>query len=125
MFSTYKQTSEQSYLLDYGNSIDILSNKKVITHFKYIIKNKFTFVNNVVPSFNKILISFNPKNKTKVLNLINNLKLIDEINKIESTLHTIPICYDEEYAIDYKKVEKAFSLSFDEFILKYKRILKK
>ena len=64
MFITYKQTSEQSYLIDYGNDINIITNKKVISHFKYIIKNNFYFINNVVPSFNKILIQFDPNYKS-------------------------------------------------------------
>ena len=38
MFITYKQTSEQSYLIDYGNDINIITNKKVISHFKMILR---------------------------------------------------------------------------------------
>ena len=100
MFNTYTQTSEQSYLLDYGNNIDINTNKKVISHFKYIIKNNFFFINNVAPSFNKILIQFNPKNKNKVIELIAKLKLIDKINNNVSKKHFINVWYDQEYALD-------------------------
>tara|TARA_B100001250_G_C19660520_1_gene726831 strand:+ start:29 stop:694 length:666 start_codon:yes stop_codon:yes gene_type:complete len=116
MFITYQQTSEQSYLIDYGNDIDINTNKKVISHFNYILKNNFYFIKNIVPSFNKILIQFDPKNQSRVLNLITKLKLIDTINEFKTRKHIINICYDEEYALDYKKVEKAFSLTFEEFI---------
>ena len=42
MFITYQQTSEQSYLLNYGDQINIETNKKVIFHFKYIQNNKFS-----------------------------------------------------------------------------------
>ena len=38
MFITYQQTSEQSYLLDYGEDINFNTNKKVISHFKYLLK---------------------------------------------------------------------------------------
>ena len=41
MFITYQQTSEQSYLLNYGEDINIITNQKVISHFKYLMKNKF------------------------------------------------------------------------------------
>jgi len=116
MFNTYKQTSEQSYLLDYGNNIDINTNKKVISHFKYLVKNNFNFINNIIPSFNKILIQFDPNNKNKVLSLILKLKLITKINETKVTSHIVPISYDEEYALDYRKVEKALSLSFEDFI---------
>ena len=63
MFITYQQTSEQSFLLDYGNQIDINTNKKVISHFNYILKNKYEFIINIVPSFNKLLILFNYRDK--------------------------------------------------------------
>ena len=58
MFITYQQTSEQSYLLDYGEDINFNTNKKVISHFKYLLKNNYKYILNVVPSFNKLLIVF-------------------------------------------------------------------
>ena len=66
MFITYQQTSEQSYLLDYGQDININTNKKVISHFKYLIKNKFEYIFNVVPSFNKLLIVYDINYKKNV-----------------------------------------------------------
>ena len=70
------------------------------------IKNKFEYIFNVVPSFNKLLIVYDTNFKEDVEILIKNLKLIKEYNEINSTQHLIPICYDEEYALDYKNVEK-------------------
>ena len=116
MFITYQQTSEQSYLLNYGEDINIITNKKVISHFNYLIKNKFKYIFNVVPSFNKLLIVFDINFKKDVEILIQKLKLINEDNDVKSTQHLISVCYDEEYALDYKNVENAFSIDFDEFI---------
>ena len=113
MFITYQQTSEQSYLLNYGEEINIITNKKVISHFKYLIKNKFEYILNVVPSFNKLLIVFDINFKKDVEILIQNLKLIDANYEIKSIQHLISVCYDEEYALDYKNVENAFSIDFD------------
>ena len=115
MFITYQQTSEQSYLLNYGEDINIITNKKVISHFKYLIKNKFEYILNVVPSFNKLLIVFDANFKQDVEILIQNLKIIEEFDENSSIQHLISICYDEEYALDYKNVENAFSIDFDEF----------
>ena len=66
MFITYQQTSEQSYLLNYGEDINIITNKKVLSHFRYLIKNKFEYIFNVVPSFNKLLIVFDTNFKEDV-----------------------------------------------------------
>ena len=116
MFITYQQTSEQSYLLNYGEDINIITNKKVISHFNYLIKNKFKYILNVVPSFNKLLIVFDINFKKDVEILIQKLKLIDVNDEVKSTQHLISVCYDEEYALDYKNIENAFSINFDEFI---------
>ena len=116
MFITYQQTSEQSYLLNYGEDINIITNKKVISHFNYLIKNKFKYIFNIVPSFNKLLIVFDINFKKDVEILIQNLKLIDENDEVKSIQHLISVCYDEEYALDYKNIENAFSIDFDEFI---------
>ena len=116
MFITYQQTSEQSYLLNYGEDINFITNKKVISHFNYLIKNKFQYIFNIVPSFNKLLIVFDINFKKDVEILIQKLKLIDENDEVISTQHLISVCYDEEYALDYKNVENAFSIDFDEFI---------
>ena len=60
MFSTYYQTSEQSYLLNYGNFINIETNKKVLSHFKFLQKKNYKFIKNIIPSFNKLIIQFDP-----------------------------------------------------------------
>ena len=36
MYKSFSQISEQAYLIDYGNTIDIETNINVINHFKYI-----------------------------------------------------------------------------------------
>ncbi len=116
MFITYKQTSEQSYLLDYGEDINFNTNKKVISHFKYLLKKNYKYIFNVVPSFNKLLIVFDIEFKKDIEILIKKLKSIKDYDEIDSIQHLISICYDEEYALDYKNVENAFSMDFDEFI---------
>ena len=94
MFITYQQTSEQSYLLNYGEEINIITNQKVISHFKYLMKNKFKYIFNVVASFNKLLIIFDINFREDVKILIQNLKLIEEDYDINSNQHLISICYD-------------------------------
>ncbi len=116
MFITYHQTSEQSYLLNYGEDININTNKKVISHFKYLLNKKYEYILNVVPSFNKLLIVYDINFKKNVENLIQNLRKIEDDFNIHTKQYIIPICYDEEYSLDYKNVEKAYSMSFDEFV---------
>ncbi len=116
MFITYQQTSEQSYLLNYGEEINIDTNIKVLYHFEYLINKKFEYIYNVVPSFNKLLIEYDINFKKNVVDLIEKLKQINGYHVKKSNQYLIPICYDEEYALDYKRVENSFSMNFDDFV---------
>ena len=89
MFISYCQISEQSFLIDYGNVINIETNNKVISHFKYIKKLNYKFIFNVVPSFNKILIQFDPYYKKKIINLLDEIKFIKNYQKYSLRKHII------------------------------------
>ena len=116
MFKSFSQISEQAYLIDYGNTIDIKTNNKVINHFKYIQNLNYNYILNIVPSFNKLLIQFNPIYKKNILKLLKEIKSIklEILNKVK--IHDIEICYDEEYALDFKEIEKNSKIDFDSFI---------
>ena len=116
MFINFSQISEQAYLLDYGNKIDIKINTKIINHFKYIQNLNLKYINNIVPSFNKLLIQFDPLYKKNILILINKLKKTDKNFISKTKTHNIEICYDEEFALDYKRIEKNLELDFNKFI---------
>ena len=116
MFSTYYQTSEQSYLLNYGNFINIETNKKVLSHFKFLQKKNYKFIKNIIPSFNKLIIQFDPYFKKETNIIINELKNNDHIVSFDNKIHKIEICYDDEYALDKNIIEKILNISFADFI---------
>jgi len=116
MYKSFYQISEQAYLIDYGNIIDIQTNIKVINHFKYIQNLNYHYIFNIVPSFNKLLIQFNPTYKKNILKLLIEIKSIKFNILTTIKKHNIEICYDEEYALDYKEIEKISKLDFDSLI---------
>ena len=116
MFINFSQISERAYLLDYGNGIDISTNTKVLNHFNYIKSLNLKYINNIVPSFNKLLIQYDPIKKNHIIKLINKLKKINKKFTNAIKVHNIEICYDEEYSLDYKIIEKYLSLDFNSFI---------
>ena len=69
MLKHIDQISEQAFLLDFGSVINIELSKYVIAYSNYILKeaktNKRLGILNCVPSYNKILIQFNPKDNIK------------------------------------------------------------
>ena len=119
MIKNINQISEQAFLLDFGNDITKEVNQNVLNIFYYISKkikkNNFLGLKNCVPSYNKLLIHFNPskKNKEEIINFINNIEITKV--KLESSLKEIdiPICYDEEFSLDIKNVSKKINIDED------------
>ena len=119
MIKNINQISEQAFLLDFGNDITKEINQNVLNIFYYISKkiqkNNFLGLKNCVPSYNKLLIHFNPskKNKEEIINFINNIEITKV--KLESSLKEIdiPICYDEEFSLDIKNVSKKINIDED------------
>ena len=103
--SIFSQLESKNFKV-YGFSRTI--NNNVINYHNYILSNidkiKSLGIKNCVPSYNKILIQFDPflKNKSKILKYLNSIKIKD-INDIKNNkIIKIPICYDEKYAIDLR-----------------------
>ncbi len=69
MFKSISQISEQAFLIDFGENIDIKTNNFVIFYSSLILENinlnNFLNIKNCVPSYNKILIHFDPDSKKK------------------------------------------------------------
>jgi len=122
MIKNVNQISEQAILLDFGNKITKEINQNVLNTFYYISKkmqkDNFLGLKNCVPSYNKLLIQFHPskKNKEEIINFINNI----EIYKIKENMNAeeleIPVCYDEEFALDIENVSKKIKINEDTII---------
>ena len=122
MLKHIDQISEQAFLLDFGSEINIKLSKYIIAYSNYILKeiekNKRLGILNCVPSYNKILIQFKPKDniKDKIKEFLlfankKNISFIDESETVE-----IPICYDDDFALDIEDISKRTNLSKNEII---------
>ncbi len=122
MLKHIDQISEQAFLLDFGSEINIKLNQYVIAYSNFILKeaekNKSLGILNCVPSYNKILIQFNPKEKIKEgikeLLLFTNKQNISFTDKSKTV--EIPICYDDDFALDLEDIVRRTKLSKNEII---------
>ena len=117
MLKQINQISEQAFLLDFGSEINIQINKHVISFANYVLKeiekDNCLGIKNCVPSYNKILIQFDVLSDTKIkiidfLHSINQRKIIPINNK---KVVEIPICYDDEFALDIVDISKQTQIS--------------
>jgi len=89
----------------------------VIKYFNTIKENKIKGVNNLTPSYNKLIISYDLK--------ITNFKEIkQEIEKLSQSEGTktigknleIPVCCDKSFSLDIERLEKKLDLKRDEIL---------
>ena len=122
MLKHINQISEQAFLLDFGSIIDMQTNNFVISFANYILddikRNYKLGIKNCVPSYNKILIQFDPdfKSKKKILNFLYSINLKEFKSKDSKKIIEIPICYEDEYSLDLDDISQQTNLTKKEII---------
>jgi len=97
---------------DFGNKVNRETNNQVIRYFKSIRKENIEGIDNLAPSYNKLIISFNLKktNFRKLKNIIENLDIKNN-EQLENKKIEIPICIEEEFSLDIKRLEDKLNIN--------------
>ena len=105
---------------DFGNQINKETNKKVIDYFNSIKKSRIDGIKNLIPSYNKLVVSFDLEitNFSELKKKIDNIE-ISEISERKNKTIKIPICCDDKFFLDKKILTKKLKLSSDEILKKY------
>ena len=92
---------------DFGKDINKETNIQVIRYFKSIQNENIEGINNITPSYNKLIISFDLKktNFKDLKNIIENLS-ISKINELKNKKVEIPVCTHENFSLDIKRLEQ-------------------
>ena len=122
MLKKITTVGDSAIICDFGDTVDLATNSQVIRLFYYVKKiaeeKKLEGLLNYTPSYNKLLIYFDLE-KIKANKIIETIKSVD-LSKTPEDLkakkHIIPICYDEEFALDLKLMERKLNLNFSEII---------
>ena len=96
---------------DFGKEVNKETNTQVIRYFKSIQKENIVSINNLSPSYNKLIISFDLK-KTNFKDLkkkLQNLNITNE-DDLENKKIEVPVCCDENFALDIVRLEKKLNL---------------
>ena len=120
MIKNISNLGDAAVYCDFGNEVNKTINSKVIKYFKTIKKNNIEGINNLTPSYNKLIISFD-LNKTsfkEVKNYIENIDLEDFQNTHSKKIE-IPVCCDENFSMDIKRLEEILKLSKEKILEKF------
>jgi inhibitor of KinA len=115
MIKNITNLGDAAVYCDFGNQIDQETNLNVIKYFKNLKELKIEGITNITPSYNKLIVSFEPSvtNYEKLKNKIIDLKLHNKENQ-NSKLIKIPICIDEEFSLDIKRLSKKLKMKYDQ-----------
>jgi KipI family sensor histidine kinase inhibitor len=120
MIKNVTNLGDAAIYCDFGNEVNQKINTNVISYFKSIQKKNIKGITNLTPSYNKLIIAFDLDitNYEVLKNEIKSIK-ISETSDINQKLIKIPICCDEEFSLDMKRLNKKLNLSKNEVLEKY------
>ena len=120
MIKNISNLGDTALYCDFGSKVNKEINSKVIQYFKNIKEKKIEGITNITPSYNKLIISFDMRivNFISLKKTIENLNLKEFINK-KGDLIKIPICCEEEFSLDLKRLEKKLKISEDKILEKF------
>ena len=102
---------------DFGQDVNKETNSSVIKYFNKIQKLKIESINNITPSYNKLIISFDLK-KIKYAELKDIIEKIqiDKEDSFKTKIIEIPICCEEPYSLDFLRLEEKLQLSKEQIL---------
>ena len=121
MIKNISNLGDAAVYCDFGSEVNETINSNVINYFNHLTglvkKEKIKGINNLTPSYNKLIVSFDLSitNFLKLKEIIENLN-IDKNLKKENKNIKIPVCCDDEYGLDFDRLNRKLNLSKEEIL---------
>ena len=111
MIKNISNLGDAALYCDFGKEVNRKINSQVIRYFKTIQNKNIAGVNNLTPSYNKLIISFDLKkiNFNKLKKIIENIEVIND-DSIQNKKFEIPVCCEKDFSLDIKKLEKKLQM---------------
>ncbi len=120
MIKNISNLGDAALYCDFGSEVNQEINSKVIRYFKSIQKENIDGINNLTPSYNKLIISFDlrKKNFQTIKKIIENLNVTND-DELETNRIKIPVCCDENFSLDIKRLEEKLQITRDKIYEKF------
>ena len=117
MIKNISNLGDAALYCDFGAEVNKQINSEVIKYFNTIREKNIKGINNLTPSYNKLIISYD-------LNLTSFNKIKEEIEKLTQSETSksisknleIPVCCDEFFSLDMERLEKKLNLKRDQIL---------
>ena len=117
MLKNISNLGDAALYCDFGEEVNKEINSIVINYFNNIKEKKILGITNIAPSYNKLIITFDLSltNFDKISEIIKSINIKPYENS-KNKLIKIPICCDDEFALDIDRLEKNFDISKDQIL---------
>ena len=117
MIKNISNLGDAAVYCDFGVEVNKSVNSEVIKYFKALKKENVESINNLTPSYNKLIVSYDLRktNFKEVKKLIENLN-VNETQDNNSTKIEIPVCCDDQFSLDIKRLEEKLNISRDKIL---------
>ena len=117
MIKNISNLGDAAIYCDFGIEVNRNINSEVIKYFKAIKEKNIEGINNLTPSYNKLIISFDLSvtNYSKVKDQIEKLD-INEVQNNSNKKLEIPVCCDTSFSLDIERLEKKLDLSKEKIL---------
>ena len=117
MIKNISNLGDAALYCDFGEEVNKEINSKVINYFNNIREKNIPGITNIAPSYNKLIITFDLSltNFEKISEIIKGINIKPYENS-KNKLIKIPICCDDEFALDIDRLEKNFEISKDKIL---------
>ena len=117
MIKNISNLGDAALYCDFGTEVNKDINSKVIKFFETIREKNIEGINNLTPSYNKLIISFDLKitNFKKIKEIVENIE-IKETQKLNNKKIEIPVCCDSSFSLDIERLEKKLNLDREQIL---------
>ena len=117
MIKNISNLGDAAVYCDFGVEVNKSVNSEVIKYFKALKKENIESINNLTPSYNKLIVSYDLRktNFKEVKKLIENLN-VNETEDDNSTKIEIPVCCDDQFSLDIKRLEEKLNINRDKIL---------
>ena len=117
MIKNISNLGDAAVYCDFGKEVNKSVNSEVIKYFKALKKENVESINNLTPSYNKLIVSYDLRktNFKEVKKLIENLN-VNETQDKNNTKIEIPVCCDDQFSLDIKRLEEKLKINRDKIL---------
>ncbi|WP_435165249.1 5-oxoprolinase subunit B family protein [Candidatus Pelagibacter bacterium nBUS_28] len=117
MIKNISNLGDAALYCDFGTEVNKQINSDVIKYFNTIKEKKIKGINNLTPSYNKLIISYDLRvtNFREIKDKIEKLN-VEETLKITSKNLEVPVCCDASFSLDMERLEKKLNLTKEKIL---------